>query len=1733
MKKHLKDLKATRVLFILLCALLIAGSMGVTAHALDTYYNDLFEGSGTEDDPFLIQDDYDWKDLASAVNNGKKYGSTADSHNYNEAYYRLTNDIGSANSPVTRVIGEVRNAADPTSSDMPFCGHLNGGGHTIRINIDESTSIAKKGTALFRLIEGAEISDLIVLGTVKGTSNTSGLVGYSSGSGNLIERCLVYADVTDCNSGGAGGIIGYCGTSSVTIKDTVFGGALHADGDQNYTAGLVRWCEAGATLTIDNCMFSGTFTGSAADWFHPVAVRSVFANVTAAVSEVFYTQEKGGSVSSLYIAADGIKVSKTVPEGRVYQTVASADLFTYYAEGSVSGVNDKYTNHNGSPIRINCVVKDVYGNALTEGTDYTLTFSPEEVKDIGDYTLTVRGIGSYAGEQVLSFSVVDSILLGPTSTTWEDGYTYRVQNRVYIPGRITVNGTVRLILDSGATLTADKGITVNEGNTLIIDGPGTLTAGTMTSHSSLVFNNSAGELCLVDINDAETESYIMEFYYNQGITCSVNDDGRKGGGHLVFEQTVDVPNVPNGCAGIGAAGGSNCGTIIINGGRISATGGLPGLVVGEAGIGIGGTGSTVMLDWSDEGDWIESTGYAGTVSFASGKVFRRADDSSLVTAENLSAGEIMPEPVCSHVSLSVTGGYGLTADLTDNVPQGATVTLTQTGGLAYASSLTVTGSDSRSVPVMMTGIDTYTFVMPPCDVTVSASFASFDMITYEGRDYRSLYPASAPAGWFDGNYAADADITIPERVTISGDVRLLLIGGKTLTCSKGITVPEGSSLTIEGGGKLIADAGSLKDAAGIGALDERDEYGRITILGGVIEARGINMGSGIGGSRYTNNGEIIIKGGRITTTSEYGYSIGSSNGTVTLGWTDENDFIEAKGGRKGYGGTVSFENGKYFIKTDTKELATTSNLVGSRIVPFSGTVHSISSANGGNGSLEITSGLSASTAMAGTGVRVSWTPDDGYTLDALTVTDENGSEIPLIVAGEMERVFIMPDGDASVSISFKQTDRYVKSLANTRMGMDWVSLPQIYTNPLVYYDDAEGILVHDIILKCWCNWSYVYFGQYNGTPVRYRVLNRASNEYGVDGGSLFLDCDNVLRTIAFDDSGSDVWINSTLRAWLNGTQFLNNDACFSAAERSAIAPSVKEHRTIIYGSVGWGSALFHPLAGEKVFILDNEDLHRQELGYIGDYGWNDKPFHAENRKKTDLSGRVIAYWTRSPVEVKYYINNDSNQTVTEYQPSAIGGDGADGGETDSYYAGCIVGAGTGTDTEVFGSPVGVSPAMNIRLSDIMFVSMISDNGSEKEFKLTLFDSSLSASVQAGKSITRDGQYLTIPYSVTGDPNRLSLLVTKGDYTNHDIRCYEVLKDGDIDENGTITIGLPEDVLTEEYEVYLIAEKENGAHYTDYASTPARLGIPGATTAPVIRSHTLLLSGQIGVNFYADLSMLSDAEKQAVSMEFTVNGKTQTAAFDPDFTNPGGNGYYGFTCYINSVQMADEITAVLKFLGGGEVRQTYSAAQYIEYIQQHPGSYSSNALALVNAIADYGHYVQPFLAGHNNWTIGTDHAEMTAASAYTAADAESARLAVDGNAFSVDYGNSQIDAVTYSLNLKSETSIYIYLKFKDGYNGENLVYYKDTFDALPCEVRSDGRYRLEIPSINATGLGQNYRVVVSTGGEECVINVSALSYVRAALNSANSTFANDTARYAVTSLYRYYAAAAEYAAHPND
>lgn len=72
--------------------------------------------------------------------------------------------------------------------------------------------------------------------------------------------------------------------------------------------------------------------------------------------------------------------------------------------------------------------------------------------------------------------------------------------------------------------------------------------------------------------------------------------------------------------------------------------------------------------------------------------------------------------------------------------------------------------------------------------------------------------------------------------------------------------------------------------------------------------------------------------------------------------------------------------------------------------------------------------------------------------------------------------------------------------------------------------------------------SYVYYGEYNDKPIRFRVLdNNSGKTFGIDNGSMLLDCATILtadesdpsKSIYFQTTDRTDWNQSNIYQWLN------------------------------------------------------------------------------------------------------------------------------------------------------------------------------------------------------------------------------------------------------------------------------------------------------------------------------------------------------------------------------------------------------------------------------------------------------------------------------------------------------------------------------------------------------------------------------------------------------------------------
>lgn len=335
----------------------------------------------------------------------------------------------------------------------------------------------------------------------------------------------------------------------------------------------------------------------------------------------------------------------------------------------------------------------------------------------------------------------------------------------------------------------------------------------------------------------------------------------------------------------------------------------------------------------------------------------------------------------------------------------------------------------------------------------------------------------------------------------------------------------------------------------------------------------------------------------------------------------------------------------------------------------------------------------------------------------------------------------------------------------------------------------------------------MYFGTYDGNPMKYRVLDNNTSLFG--GTTMLLDCDEILYTIAFDkyDGGTNVWNTCQLRSELNST-FLENS--FSGIERSAIAQSVKANPDSQDQSIPY--ATFTPLTGEKIFVLDAMEVANTTYGF-------GNGTQSQSRVKT--SG-IRYWWLRSPLTSSG--GTDSAAVVGQFTAGSI------------------------TANLVYERSPGVSPALNIDLSRILFLSAVEGTAGQTgaSYKLTLSDSNKEIQITGGKSVTyaEDGT-ITVPYTYTDGAtadaekvNRISYMITDKPYkqTDAQVLSYGALQnikaaDGASSSvadaatgTGTFTLSdeLKNKTLGADYHLYIFAEHVNDTVATDYACSPLEI-----------------------------------------------------------------------------------------------------------------------------------------------------------------------------------------------------------------------------------------------------------------------------------------------------------------------
>lgn len=306
------------------------------------------------------------------------------------------------------------------------------------------------------------------------------------------------------------------------------------------------------------------------------------------------------------------------------------------------------------------------------------------------------------------------------------------------------------------------------------------------------------------------------------------------------------------------------------------------------------------------------------------------------------------------------------------------------------------------------------------------------------------------------------------------------------------------------------------------------------------------------------------------------------------------------------------------------------------------------------------------------------------------------------------------------------------------------------------------------------NGTKVYYGQYNGSPVIYNVLN-------ADGNSALLNSETTLFDMPFSGSSKNpnqeaknAWPGSNIQILLNGDEFYANANVFSSAEKNAILSTEHQAETYTTSNKDYETT-------DNVFLLSINEANNY---YSSD---ND------SKIKTDSQGQATKWWLRTSPTAAFL----------QAHGRAISDNGA------------LVSQVLTNDN------VGVSPAFNIDLSKVAFVTsptadkealsaVTSDSSSTWELTLTASNSTLEATA------TAEGNNITINHKaasdVLGDATQVSAAVFDKD---NNLLYYGAVN---TDESATTSqFQLPDGLTTENTSIYVFAEDVNDQAGSDYIS----------------------------------------------------------------------------------------------------------------------------------------------------------------------------------------------------------------------------------------------------------------------------------------------------------------------------
>ncbi len=348
------------------------------------YYDNLFKGKGTEEEPYQINYIEDLVRLSNSVNidqnnyQNKNFKLMRDlDFNKNDSYMKYNDtgfgDINGVNN-IEGIKDELTNKEGTGfvpigNTTTHFQGNFNGNNKRLDNIFEQNKTDTSKKLGLFGLINNSEIKNL----TISGYLNTEvitpvgGIAGYTYGN-VTIDNCTNEINGSSiCSSDDVGGLVGGV-SNKLSIKNSINKGNISGG---NNTGGLVGCLADNAELTIENSHNEGIITnevgqniGGLVGIDSGATSKTIIKNSYNAGEVTNAKQNEGGLVGYIY---GTLEIENSYNSGKIKNTLGRAVGGLIGSSNNTSNItiNNSY-NSNKISCNPNSVRNVIMGGLIGE-----------------------------------------------------------------------------------------------------------------------------------------------------------------------------------------------------------------------------------------------------------------------------------------------------------------------------------------------------------------------------------------------------------------------------------------------------------------------------------------------------------------------------------------------------------------------------------------------------------------------------------------------------------------------------------------------------------------------------------------------------------------------------------------------------------------------------------------------------------------------------------------------------------------------------------------------------------------------------------------------------------------------------------------------------------------------------------------------------------------------------------------------------------------------------------------------------------------------------------------------------------------------------------------------------------------------------------------------------------------------------------------------------------------------